>query len=161
MKNAPLIPFADINFDNIVADKEKINSYNPQRFEMQQLDAVVYDEQDPYRCVGYKDVTDKEFWVRGHMPDFPLMPGVVMCEVAAQLSSYVCVKYNLLTSPVVGLGGLKDIRVRNIVQPGQRLVVMLIADKLRIGTLVNCRFQGFVDEKLVIDGGIIGVPIRE
>ena len=29
-----------------------------------------------------------EFWVRGHMPDYPLMPGVLMCEAAAQLCSF-------------------------------------------------------------------------
>ncbi|MEK7848050.1 MAG: acyl-CoA dehydrogenase family protein, partial [Chloroflexota bacterium] len=37
--------------------------------------------------LGYKDVTESEFWVRGHIPGRPLMPGVIQIEAAAQLLS--------------------------------------------------------------------------
>ena len=47
-------------------------------------------------CVGYKDLGPDEFWVRGHMPGMPLMPGVIMCEAAAQLASYYSHKYKLM-----------------------------------------------------------------
>ena len=67
-------------------------------------------EQD-YACVGYKDITDHEFWVRGHMPGLPLMPGVVMLESIAQLCSFVTQRYDLL--------GLRDGRLR---RPGRRAV---------------------------------------
>ena len=31
--------------------------------------------------------------MRGHMPDYPLLPGVLMCEAAAQLCSYYVVTH--------------------------------------------------------------------
>ena len=53
------------------------------------------------------------------MPGYPLMPGVVMCEAAAQLSSYFAVKYDLLGCDVIGLGGIENVRFRGSVFPGQ------------------------------------------
>ena len=77
-----------IDMDNVIADAAAIRKFNPQRFEMEQLSAIVYENTETLVCAGYKDVGDDEFWVRGHMPQMPLMPGVVMLEAAAQLCSY-------------------------------------------------------------------------
>ena len=65
-----------------------VRAVNPHRFEMEMLSAVVL--LDPARklVVGYKDLTAQDFWVRGHMPGYPLFPGVLMCEAAAQLCCY-------------------------------------------------------------------------
>ncbi len=156
----PIVCFSKFDLDTILFDREVIEQYNPQRHEMSQLDAIVYEDAEETIIVGYKDVTDNEFWIRGHMPSFPIMPGVIICEAAAQLSSYAAHKYELLgPGYMVGLGGLNDIRIRNIVQPGQRLVVMLKKDRARKGRLVDCDFQAWVGETMVADGGIIGIPL--
>ena len=55
---------------------------------MEQLTAIVHVDPEKHLVAGYKDVGNDEFWVRGHMPGYPLMPGVLMCEAAAQLCSY-------------------------------------------------------------------------
>ncbi len=47
-------------------------------------------------ALGTRTITDHEFWVRGHMPGMPLMPGVVMLEAVAQVCCYCCHKYKLL-----------------------------------------------------------------
>ncbi len=64
-----------VDFDRRLRRLTISTEWNPQRFEMEQLTAVVYVDEKDYACVGYKDITDKEFWVRGHMPGLPLMPG--------------------------------------------------------------------------------------
>ena len=75
--------------------------------------------------VGYKDLTDTEFWVRGHMPGFPLMPGVLMCEAAAQLCSYYYINHKIgEPGRAARLGGLDEARFLRQVRPGDRLVMV-------------------------------------
>ena len=61
-----------------VYDRQAVEKANPQRFEMQQLDGMLWCDREKSQILGYKDVTDKEFWIRGHIPGRPLMPGVIM-----------------------------------------------------------------------------------
>ena len=70
-----------IDFSKVVADTEAIRKVNPQRFEMQQLDAVLLLDPAAKLIIGYKDVRHDEFWIRGHMPGFPLLPGVLKSNV--------------------------------------------------------------------------------
>lgn len=138
----------------MVADREAIRRCNPQRFEMEQLTAVVYEDVSRHLCVGYKDVTADELWVRGHVPLAPVMPLGLMCEAAAQLANYYAVKNRLYTS-LGGLAGLKDVRCRGIVRPGDRLYVLGKLLKIR-GTLLTCRFQCAVRKQLVCEGVLMG-----
>lgn len=154
-----IIDFSAYDLDHIVADIDEIRRYNPQRYEMEQLTAIVYDDVETGICVGYKDVTDQEFWCRGHMPGMPLMPGVVMCEAAAQMCSYHSQRHNLLNCEMVGFGGMDDVRFRGTVVPGDRFVVAAQKLQLRPGAMIRCRFQGYVREQVVCEGQIRGIPI--
>jgi 3-hydroxyacyl-[acyl-carrier-protein] dehydratase len=83
-----LLDLSEIDFNHVVADLAEIRRFNPQRFEMEQLTAIIFDDFDRKICAGYKDITENEFWVRGHMPGMPLMPGVLICEAAAQMCAF-------------------------------------------------------------------------
>ncbi len=154
-----IIDPAEIDLSNVIADLEGIRKYNPQRHEMEQLTAIVFEDTDRGVCVGYKDVTREEFWIRGHMPEMPLMPGVIMCEAAAQLSSYYVQKYDLLKAKMVGFGGMEEIRFRDPVVPGDRLVMAIQLVKARARRILICRFQGFVRNEMVVEGVIKGIPL--
>ena len=154
-----LVDLSQVDFDRAIVTLDEIRRYNPQRFEMEQLTAVVYINEQDYSCVGYKDVTDKEFWVRGHMPGLPLMPGVVMLESIAQLCSFVTQRYDLLGAAMVGFGGLEDVRFRDPVLPGDRLIVMCRLERVRRGRMIVCSFQGAVKDRVVVEGTLKGIPI--
>ena len=150
---------SEYDLERVVADIHEIRRWNMQRFEMEQLTAIVHEDISRGLCVGYKDVTRDEFWVRGHFPGAPLMPGVMMCEAAAQLSSYYTHRYNLLDAKVIGFGGLEEVRFREPVVPGDRLVIAVERVRVRPRAMIVCRFQGLVRESIVVDGIIKGVPL--
>ena len=147
-----------LDFKRVVADRDEIRRIIPQRFEMEQLNAIVHIDYAANLIVGYKDVTADEFWVRGHMPGYPLLPGVLMCEAAAQLCSYYVVSMGLLEGDFVGFFGLDNVRFRKEVRPGDRLV--LVGKGLRVNrrqTLFNV--QGLVGSTRVFDADVLGTSM--
>jgi len=160
MPPQPLYDYHAFDFDKPLFNLEEVRKINPQRFEMEQLTGVVHVDEVHHGIVGYKDVTDQEFWIRGHMPEFPLMPGVVLCECAAQLACFYARKFNLLGGDYLGFGGMDDVRFRYPVFPNCRLVLLVRLTSLKRGRRAEFQFQGFVDDRLVFCGTMFGVPIH-
>ncbi|HCK54014.1 MAG TPA: beta-hydroxyacyl-ACP dehydratase [Planctomycetaceae bacterium] len=154
-----LFPLESLDFDNPQFDLDEIRKVNPQRHEMEQLTAVLTVDRESQSLAGYKDLSDNEFWITGHMPGFPLMPGVVMCECAAQLAGFYARKYNVLGGDYVGFGGMNDVKFRYPVFPGDRLVLMAMVTKVRPHRRAEFDFQGFVSDRMVFCGSMFGVPI--
>ncbi len=148
-----------IDIDNPTADLDAIRALNPQRYEMEQLTAILYEDLDRKVCAAYKKITNDEFWVRGHMPGMPLMPGVMMLEAVAQLSSYFAQKYDLLGSKILGFGGVDGVRFRGPVRPGDDLILMVELGKIRRGRMIVAAFQGAVDNTIILEGTLRGIPI--
>lgn len=160
VKKTLILDPSEYDLNHVVADIEQIRKYNPQRFEMEQLTAVCHEDVERGVCVGYRDLTQDEFWARGHMPGMPLMPGVIMCEASAQLASYFALKHRLMEAKMVGFGGLEDVRFRGVVLPGERFVIVVELIKAK-RMLLSCRFQCLVRENLVCEGILKGVPLSK
>jgi len=158
-KNDLIIDPSEYDLNNVFADIEEIRKANCQRFEMEQLTAIVYLDPEKHICVGYKDLALDEFWTRGHMPGMPIMPGVIMCEAAAQMASFYVQHENLMDTEMVGFGGLEEVRFKGIVHPGDRFVVVGQLLKVRRTAMVTSRFQCFVDDNMVCQGIIKGIPL--
>jgi 3-hydroxyacyl-[acyl-carrier-protein] dehydratase len=160
-KRAHILEFSEFDVDRVIADVETIRRYNRHRFEMEQLTAICHEDPESHVCVGYKDVGPDEFWVRGHFPGVPIMPGVIICEAAAQLASYYSQRYDLTRGKTLGFGGLEGVRFRDVVHPGDRLVIVARLLKVRAGVMLVCEFQAFVRENLVCEGQIRGVALPD
>lgn len=159
VKHELIIDPARLDLDRPIADIEAIRAVNPHRFELEQLSAILHEDLDQKICVALREVRPDEFWVRGHMPGAPLMPGVLMLEAAAQLSCYYAVKSGMLGDGTVGFGGVDRCRFRGVVKPGDRLVIMIRMIQARPGRMIVADFQGVVGDQLVLDGTLRGVAI--
>ncbi|MBL7107114.1 MAG: beta-hydroxyacyl-ACP dehydratase [Phycisphaerae bacterium] len=146
----------DLNGKSLFTKKE-ILEVNPQAHEMQQLDGILWYDKEKYLILGYKDVTEEEFWVRGHIPERPIMPGVIMIEAAAQLSSFFVKKiYNL--QGFIGFAGIDSAKFRSVVVPGQRLLLLAYINKFR-SRKYTCMVQGMVGDTMVFDTTVSGLNV--
>jgi 3-hydroxyacyl-[acyl-carrier-protein] dehydratase len=142
-------------------DQEAINKVNPQRFEMQQLNGILWYNKEKSQILGYKDVTENEFWVRGHIPNRPIMPGVIMVEAGAQLSSFF-LKEIFKEQGFIGFAGIDEAKFRSQVEPGQRLYLLghITKYKKRKKTShVTTKVQGVVNGTMAFEALVSGMGI--
>src|SRR5438105_4459321 len=118
-----LFDIIPLDLSHEVFDQEAIRELNPQRGDMEHLNGIVYAEPGLGRIIGYKDVRSDEFWVPGHIPGRPLLPGVIMIEAGAQLASFYTRKFEGWEG-FVGFGGVDECKFRMQVVPGQRLYLL-------------------------------------
>lgn len=153
-----LFDLSQINLSgNSIFDKETIRRVNPQRFEMQQVDGILWYDKEKFLILGYKDVTESEFWVRGHIPGRPLMPGVIMIEAAAQLSSFF-VKQVYNVQGFIGFAGIDSAKFRSVVEPGHRLYLLGHITKFK-RRKYTCVVQGVVEGVMVFDAIVSGLNV--
>jgi len=152
-----IIDITSIDLTGHFASREAISKQNPHRFEMALLDEVVWASADLKQGVAVWRVRPDEFWIRGHFPQKPLLPGVLMVEAGAQLSVFL---YNS-RYPVPKLCGfthISDCSFRSQVQPGD--VFYLVTDEIKASDRrFNSRVQGFVRDRIVFDAIVEGISL--
>lgn len=95
-------------------NKGEIKNILPHRDDMLLLDEV--ELVDGVAC-GKKKITGDEFFLSGHFPGNPVVPGVILCEILAQ-SVCVCLGDTLKTDQLPFFTGLDNVKFRKPVVPG-------------------------------------------
>jgi 3-hydroxyacyl-[acyl-carrier-protein] dehydratase len=155
----PLFDLSRLDLSRVAASTQRVEEVNPHRGHMRLLDRVIWVNEDATGGVGAKDVRDDEFWVTGHVPGRPLLPGVLMIEAAAQLCSYLQgIRFADEPGRFMGFIRCDDVVFRGQVVPGDTLYLLAkeIACRRRRFT---SQTQGFVDDRLVFEGTITGMAI--
>ena len=152
-----LVDLSKIDLAQTLIPIEEIRQVNPHRYEMEHLSGVIHLDPAVGQIVAFKEVRPDEFWVRGHIPGRPLLPGVVMIEAAAQMCSFYF-KYVQKDSRFLGFGGVDAVKFRGQVVPGDRLILLGQAVELRNRRAVFDT-QGVVGDRLVFEARITGMPI--
>ncbi|MCQ2405683.1 MAG: beta-hydroxyacyl-ACP dehydratase [Oscillospiraceae bacterium] len=95
-------------------DIEEIKKILPHRDNMLLLDEVTRDEE--YAC-GRFLIRDDAWFLKGHFPDEPIVPGVIECEILAQ-SVCVLLADEIDDDKIPMYTGLDKVRFRSPVRPG-------------------------------------------
>jgi 3-hydroxyacyl-[acyl-carrier-protein] dehydratase len=158
MPPTTIIDPTQIDLSHVVADAVAIEAINPHRHGMRMLDAIVLIDREQHLIVGYKDCRHDEFWVRGHMPGYPIFPGVLQCEAAAQMAGYYFTTHGFRLDNYLGLGGIDEARFRAPVRPGDRLV--LVGKGLKVDRRKTVfDVQGYVGSTMAFNLQVTGMPI--
>lgn len=157
MAAEPLVSRDRWNLDHVAFGPDEIRKVNAQRYEMEHLDRITYLDAATQEIVGVKDVRADEFWVRGHVPGRPLLPGVIMLEALAQLTSFY-IGHTVPDIGFIGFGGVDLVKFRQTVVPGQRLVLVGKGFEIRSRRAIFDT-QGWVDDKLAVEARITGVKV--
>jgi 3-hydroxyacyl-[acyl-carrier-protein] dehydratase len=145
-------------YDNPLVGLDAIRAVNPQRFEFEMLTGIVHIDTSKHLIVGFKDLGLDEFWVRGHMPGYPVLPGVLMCEAAAQLGGYYIARYVASPGMLIGLAGIDEARFLRPVRPGDRLVLVGTGVKIH-RRLSRFRVVGTVGGEKAFEAVVGGVTL--
>jgi len=114
MSSDPVVPL----------NRAQIEALIPHRPPMLLVDEIL--EQDEQRIVCRKTFRADEFFLQGHYPDYPLVPGVILCEASMQAGAILLSRFAGDGVPVATR--MNDVRFRKMVRPGDtvRVEVQLI-----------------------------------
>ena len=94
-------------------NREEIMTILPHRDHMLLLDDV---ENKEGTAIGHYTVRGDEFFLKGHFPGNPIVPGVIQCEIMAQ-SCALLVKDEIKGKTTL-YTGIDKVRFKQVVRPG-------------------------------------------
>lgn len=104
-------------------ERAEIEALLPHRSPMLFVDRVVEVEPGAHALAEH-DVQSDAFWVQGHFPGDPVMPGVLVAEALAQTAALVYLAQNTDDAQrSIYLVGYDNLRLRRPVRPGDTLVL--------------------------------------
>ena len=126
----------------------------PHRYPFVMVDRIL--ELDLGKTItGLKNVSMGEPFFQGHFPGEPVMPGVLILEGMAQVGAVLAYMSNdTEEGQLVYFAGLDKVRFRQIVRPGDQLILKLelIRQKRKI---IKMSGKAYVDDVLVTEAELL------
>ncbi len=131
-------------------DRAAIEAILPHREPFLLIDEVL--ELEPgERVVARKRVRDDEWYLRGHFPGRPVMPGVLIVEAMAQTGAVAVLSEEENRGRLALFAGIDDTRFKRIVKPGDELELECTLEQVR-GPVGKGKARASVDGQLAARG---------
>ena len=101
--------------------------------------------------VGYKNVTMNEYFFQGHYPGMPVMPGVIIIEIMAQVGAVILLSHDDYKGKVPYFAGINKARFKRKVVPGDTLRVEVEIIKIR-GSIGIGQGKAYVGNEIAAEG---------
>ena len=129
--------------------REELKNYLPHREPMLLVDDVALEGEI---CTGHYKVRGDEFFLQGHFPGYPVVPGVVLCEIMGQCTCALLLEE--LPGRLTFYAWLDNVRFKNQVRPGDLITVTSHITNRR-GLTFFIDAEARVDGKLCAKGSLI------
>ena len=126
--------------------KEEIKKIIPQREPFLMIDEVESFEPGQ-NAIAYKNVSEEEYYFKGHFPGNPIMPGVLMVEALAQTGAVAILSMEENKGKNALFGGIDKLKFKKQVVPGDRL-------KLEVNIIKKNGPVGIGEAIATVDGKI-------
>ena len=106
------------------------------------------------RGVGEYKIRGDEYYLRGHLPGEPIMPGVLMVEAAAQVAGMVAQEDPANPRwPRLKLTALRAVKILGAARPGDTLRIEAIITGV-LGSMIQAQVNAFIAENKVLAADI-------
>lgn len=130
----------------------EIKNIIPHRYPFLLVDRVL--ELEPgKRITAIKNVTANEPFFQGHFPDFPVMPGVLICEALAQTAGIAVAVQDDLKNKLGLFASIDEFKIKRQVVPGDTLKLEAEILSCKLG-IVKARVTASVEGKVAAEGQI-------
>jgi 3-hydroxyacyl-[acyl-carrier-protein] dehydratase len=130
--------------------REEIEAVLPHRDPFLLLDEVV--ELEPgERVVARKRVRPDEWYLSGHFPGRPIMPGVLIVEAMAQAGAVAVLSEEANRGKLALFAGIDGVRFKRVVEPGDELELTCDLERVR-GPIGRGKATAKVDGQLAARG---------
>ena len=128
-------------------DREQIKEILPHREPMLLVDTA---EVSGETSIGRYTVKGDEWFLKGHFPDNPVVPGVILCEMMAQSACALLAEYSGKGATPY-FSGIDKVRFKQMVLPGDTIEFTCNL-KTRKGPFFFINGVGKVNDKLCVTG---------
>jgi 3-hydroxyacyl-[acyl-carrier-protein] dehydratase len=150
-----IIDMEQVDLDRVELTRDQIYQILPHRHEFMLLDGVCLADAQTMHLVAYADIRSDAWWTRGHVPGRPLLPGVLMLEMAGHASA-ILGRVLAGHEGFLGFGGVEACKFREAVVPPGRLYLLCVGEEFRRRRIIS-RTQGVIGDRLIFEARITGL----
>ncbi len=108
-----------IGEDPSVRNRAAVEAAIPHRAPMLLIDEIVAQNENEIHC--RKTFRVEEFFTQGHFPNYPLVPGVILCECALQSGAILLASKTPATNVVPVATRMDGVKFKQMVRPGDTI----------------------------------------